>query len=117
MSPKHASSLKPQRRSHNQTRLPDGRVLRRRGDGRDLIFSEWLSLIVKTCSSQAVKKLLNLQPEIARVQRGGAEVELPPPTGARSYGRSRPSKARKTNFSRWPPRPKHRPSILLRKPW
>jgi P-type Cu+ transporter len=41
------------------------------------IFSEWLSLIVKTRSSQAVKKLLNLQPETARVVRNGAEVELP----------------------------------------
>ena len=41
------------------------------------IFSEWLSLIVKTRSSQAVKKLLNLQPETARVLRGSAEVELP----------------------------------------
>jgi len=33
------------------------------------IFSEWLSLIVKTRSSQAVKKLLDLQPETARVVR------------------------------------------------
>jgi P-type Cu+ transporter len=42
------------------------------------IFSEWLSLIVKTRSSQAVKKLLDLQPETARVVRdGGAERELP----------------------------------------
>jgi P-type Cu+ transporter len=42
------------------------------------IFSEWLSLIVKTRSSQAVKKLLDLQPETARVERdGGAERELP----------------------------------------
>lgn len=41
------------------------------------IFSEWLSLIVKTRSSQAVKKLLNLQPETARVLRGSVEVELP----------------------------------------
>ncbi|MCO6416169.1 cation-translocating P-type ATPase [Siccirubricoccus sp. KC 17139] len=41
------------------------------------IFSEWLSLIVKTRSSQAVKKLLNLQAETARVVRDGAEVELP----------------------------------------
>src|SRR6266851_4984765 len=31
------------------------------------IFSEWLSLIVKTRSSQAVKRLLDLQPETARV--------------------------------------------------
>lgn len=41
------------------------------------IFSEWLSLIVKTRSSQAVKKLLDLQPETARVERGGREMELP----------------------------------------
>ena len=31
------------------------------------IFSEWLSLIVKTRSSQAVKRLLDLQPDTARV--------------------------------------------------
>src|SRR6516165_10322381 len=41
------------------------------------IFSEWLSLIVKTRSSQAVKRLLDLQPETARVVRGGKEIELP----------------------------------------
>ncbi len=41
------------------------------------IFSEWLSLIVKTRSSQAVKRLLDLQPETARVVRDGVEVELP----------------------------------------
>lgn len=41
------------------------------------IFSEWLSLIVKTRSSQAVKKLLNLQPETAHVLRDGVELELP----------------------------------------
>ncbi|MBN9560545.1 MAG: cation-translocating P-type ATPase [Alphaproteobacteria bacterium] len=41
------------------------------------IFSEWLSLIVKTRSSQAVKKLLNLQAETARVLRDGTEVEVP----------------------------------------
>jgi heavy metal translocating P-type ATPase len=41
------------------------------------IFSEWLSLIVKTRSSQAVKRLLDLQPETARVIRGGQELELP----------------------------------------
>ena len=40
------------------------------------IFSEWLSLIVKTRSSQAVKRLLNLQPDSARVVREGREVEL-----------------------------------------
>jgi heavy metal translocating P-type ATPase len=41
------------------------------------IFSEWLSLIVKTRSSQAVKRLLDLQPETARVVRNGREIELP----------------------------------------
>ena len=41
------------------------------------IFSEWLSLIVKTRSSQAVKRLLDLQPETARVVRKGSEIELP----------------------------------------
>jgi P-type Cu+ transporter len=41
------------------------------------IFSEWLSLIVKTRSSQAVKRLLDLQPETARVVCGDREVELP----------------------------------------
>jgi heavy metal translocating P-type ATPase len=37
------------------------------------IFSEWLSLIVKTRSSQAVRRLLDLQPETARVVRGETE--------------------------------------------
>jgi len=41
------------------------------------IFSEWLSLIVKTRSSQAVKRLLDLQPATARVVRGTQEFELP----------------------------------------
>lgn len=41
------------------------------------IFSEWLSLIVKTRSSQAIKRLLDLQPETARVVRGAQEFELP----------------------------------------
>lgn len=41
------------------------------------LFSEWLSLIVKTRSSQAVKRLLDLQPDTARVVRDGAETELP----------------------------------------
>jgi Cu+-exporting ATPase len=40
------------------------------------IFSEWLSLIVKTRSSQAVKRLLDLQPQTARVVRGVQELEL-----------------------------------------
>ena len=41
------------------------------------IFSEWLSLIVKTRSSQAVKHLLDLRPETARVLRGTQELEVP----------------------------------------
>ena len=41
------------------------------------IFSEWLSLLVKTRSSQAVKKLLDLQPDTARVMRDGAELDVP----------------------------------------
>ena len=41
------------------------------------IFSEWQSLIGKTRSSQAVKRLLDLQPETARVVRSDKEVELP----------------------------------------
>jgi len=41
------------------------------------IFSEWLSLLVKTRSSQAVKKLLDLQPDTARVVRDGAEHDVP----------------------------------------
>ena len=40
------------------------------------IFSEWLSLIVKTRSSQAVKRLLDLQPDTARVVRDDKEVEI-----------------------------------------
>lgn len=40
------------------------------------IFSEWLSLLVKTRSSQAVKALLDLQPDTARVIRGGTESEV-----------------------------------------
>lgn len=40
------------------------------------IFSEWLSLIVKTRSSQAVRRLLALQPDTARVVRGGAEAVI-----------------------------------------
>ena len=38
------------------------------------IFSEWLSLIVKTRSSHAVRRLLELQPDTARVVRGGTEA-------------------------------------------
>ena len=41
------------------------------------LFSEWLSLLVKTRSSQAIKRLLELQPDLARVARGGAEHEVP----------------------------------------
>jgi Cu+-exporting ATPase len=41
------------------------------------IFSEWLSLLVKTRSSQAVRKLLDLQPDTARVVRGNAEQDTP----------------------------------------
>ena len=41
------------------------------------LFSEWLSLIVKTRSSQAVKRLLDLQPDVARVVRNDREVEVP----------------------------------------
>ncbi len=46
------------------------------------IFSEWLSLIVKTRSSQAVKRLLDLQPSTARVVRDGQEL-VTPITGVR----------------------------------
>ena len=41
------------------------------------LFSEWLSLLVKTRSSQAVKALLDLQPDTARVIRDGVESEIP----------------------------------------
>jgi Cu+-exporting ATPase len=41
------------------------------------IFSEWLSLLVKTRSSQAVKKLLDLQPDTARVVDDGSEIDTP----------------------------------------
>src|SRR5712692_6218093 len=41
------------------------------------IFSEWLSLIVKTRSSQAVKKLLDLEPDVAHVFKDGKEQDLP----------------------------------------
>ena len=40
------------------------------------IFSEWLSLIVKTRSSQAVRRLLDLQPDTARVVRDGQERQV-----------------------------------------
>ena len=41
------------------------------------IFSEWLSLIVKTRSSQAVKKLLDLEPDVASVVRDGRDGIVP----------------------------------------
>ena len=41
------------------------------------IFSEWLSLLVKTRSSQAVRKLLDLQPDTARLIRAGTEEDVP----------------------------------------
>ena len=41
------------------------------------IFSEWLSLIVKTRSSQAVRKLLDLEPDVACRVEGGHEREVP----------------------------------------
>ncbi len=41
------------------------------------IFSEWLSLIVKTRSSQGVKKLLDLEPDVAHVVKDGKEQEVP----------------------------------------
>jgi len=41
------------------------------------IFSEWLSLIVKTRSSQAVKKLLDLEPDVAYVVKDGKEEVVP----------------------------------------
>jgi Cu+-exporting ATPase len=41
------------------------------------IFSEWLSLIVKTRSSQAVKKLIDLEPDLAHVVRDGKEQDIP----------------------------------------
>ncbi len=40
------------------------------------LFSEWLSLLVKTRSSQAVKRLLDLQPDTARVIRAGRELDV-----------------------------------------
>jgi heavy metal translocating P-type ATPase len=41
------------------------------------LFSEWLSLLVKTRSSQAIRRLLDLQADVARVVRDGVEHELP----------------------------------------
>lgn len=41
------------------------------------IFSEWLSLIVKTRSAQSVKRLLDLQPNTAHVVTEGDERDVP----------------------------------------
>jgi len=42
------------------------------------IFSEWLSLLVKTRSSQSVRRLLDLQPDLARrLGPDGSEAEVP----------------------------------------
>lgn len=41
------------------------------------IFSEWLSLIVKTRSSHAVKRLLDLESDVAYVVKDGNEAEMP----------------------------------------
>ncbi|MFN2557984.1 MAG: heavy metal translocating P-type ATPase [Nitriliruptorales bacterium] len=41
------------------------------------VFSEWLSLLVKTRSSQAIKRLLELQPDVARVVRDGRDQDIP----------------------------------------
>lgn len=41
------------------------------------IFSEFLSLLVKTRSSQSVRRLLDLQPDTARVVRGDEERDVP----------------------------------------
>ncbi|GAB3671589.1 cation-translocating P-type ATPase [Saccharopolyspora sp. ID03-671] len=40
-------------------------------------FSEWLSLLVKTRSSQSIKKLLDLQPDLARLVTDSGESEVP----------------------------------------
>jgi Cu+-exporting ATPase len=40
------------------------------------LFSEWLSLLVKTRSSQAVKRLLDLQPDTAHLVRDGGTREV-----------------------------------------
>jgi len=40
------------------------------------LFSEWLSLLVKTRSSQAVKRLLDLQPDTANLVRDGETREV-----------------------------------------
>lgn len=49
----------------------------RRGILNQHLLSEWLSLLVKTRSSQAVRKLLDLQPDTARVVDDGVERDTP----------------------------------------
>ncbi|MGH2555543.1 MAG: cation transporter, partial [Actinomycetota bacterium] len=41
------------------------------------ILSDYASKVVRTRSSQAIRKLLDLQPDTARVVRGGKEEEIP----------------------------------------
>jgi len=41
------------------------------------LFSEWLSLIVKTRSAQSVKRLLDLQPDTAHLVTDGGEQDTP----------------------------------------
>ncbi|GMQ94543.1 MAG: heavy metal translocating P-type ATPase [Acidimicrobiia bacterium] len=41
------------------------------------ILSHYSSLVVRTRSSQAVRRLMNLRPDTARVIRGGEEIETP----------------------------------------
>jgi len=41
------------------------------------LFSEWLSLIIKTRSAQSVRRLLALQPDTARVASDAGEREVP----------------------------------------
>lgn len=41
------------------------------------ILSDYVSKVVRTRSSQAIRKLLDLQPDTARVIRDGTEVEVP----------------------------------------
>ncbi len=41
------------------------------------VFSRWLTLLVRTHSSHSVKKLLELQPDTARLVRDGVEGDVP----------------------------------------
>ncbi|OLS18668.1 MAG: Copper-exporting P-type ATPase A [Candidatus Heimdallarchaeota archaeon LC_3] len=41
------------------------------------ILSGYVSLVVRTSSSQAIQKLMNLQPDTARVLKNGNEIEIP----------------------------------------